>query len=204
MIIVCMVAAVSCTQQNNSKLSPPDAPVPPTPPASASPVVASGGVATPEPGDTSAPEFEGTIRVSEKRKSSSPPVLLKAVRTGKHASFDRVVFEFEGSTIPGYRVEYVNKPVACGSGDAVEVAGQGFLVVQIMPADAHTEAGVPTIQDRQQKPNLEVLKELKLICDFEGEVSWVLGLSSRNPYRVLELSNPARLVIDVAHARERE
>jgi hypothetical protein len=43
------------------------------------------------------------------------------------------------------------------------------------------------------------VKEIELSCDFEGEVSWVLGLSARKPYRVHELSDPARLVIDIQH-----
>jgi hypothetical protein len=44
-----------------------------------------------------------------------------------------------------------------------------------------------------------VLKELKLICDFEGQVEWLLGLAARNGYRVLELTEPPRLVVDVRH-----
>jgi hypothetical protein len=73
------------------------------------------------------------------------------------------------------------------------------LIVRLQPANAHTEAGVATVQNRQQNPSLPILKELKLICDFEADVQWILGLSSPNRYRVLELTNPARLVVDVAH-----
>jgi hypothetical protein len=36
-----------------------------------------------------------------------------------------------------------------------------------------------------------------LTCDFEAKVSFVLGLNSKKPYRVVELQNPTRLIIDV-------
>jgi hypothetical protein len=38
-----------------------------------------------------------------------------------------------------------------------------------------------------------------LTCDFEGKVVFVLGLVSKKPYRVVELQNPTRLVVDVKH-----
>ncbi|MBA4159064.1 MAG: hypothetical protein H0X65_16535, partial [Gemmatimonadetes bacterium] len=44
-----------------------------------------------------------------------------------------------------------------------------------------------------------VLKQLTLICDFEAQVEWVLGVSSPNRFRVIELHEPARLVVDVRH-----
>lgn len=160
----------------------------------------SGGLASPEPGETLQREFEGTTAV-EKRRLSQPPALLKEVRTGRHASYDRVVFEFEGRAVPGYRIEYVDKPVSCGAGDIVRVAGKRFLVVQIMPANAHNESGASTIANREQSPNLAMLKGLKLICDFEADVSWALGVNEKSGYRVLELINPVRLVVDVAHEK---
>ena len=43
----------------------------------------------------------------------------------------------------------------------------------------------------------KLVKELKLVCDFEGEVAWVLGIAAVAPYRVSELARPARLVLDV-------
>jgi hypothetical protein len=81
------------------------------------------------------------------------------------------------------------------------VAGDGWLLVRTTPANAHTEAGQPTIRERERNLDLPNLKEIELICDFEAEVSWVLGLASPNRFRVLELSNPSRLVVDVKQHR---
>jgi len=43
------------------------------------------------------------------------------------------------------------------------------------------------------------VKELISTCDFEAEVEWVAGVASPNRYRVLELRNPTRLVVDIKH-----
>lgn len=203
LLSACCIAALSCNRYEKSDSVPPSAPTPhPTASGSASPdhQDVAGGLALVEPGDTSPAKFEGTASIVEKKTPGLQPVVLKAVRTGKHESFDRVVFEFAGNVIPGYHVEYIDKPVRdCGAGEVVPLAGEGFLLVKLQPAQAHTEAGVATIQNRQQTPGLPIIKELKLICDFEADVQWVFGLSSPNRYRILELSNPARLVIDIAH-----
>jgi hypothetical protein len=150
--------------------------------------------------ESSAPaqEFKGTAGSTEKKRELGGVAILREVRSASHSGFDRVVFVFEGDSLPGHRVEYVDRPVRqCGSGRAVRVAGDGWLLIRLEPAQAHTEEGEPTVKQRERRLNYSNLKELKLICDFEAQVEWVLGLNSPNRYRVLELRNPARLVLDV-------
>ena len=78
--------------------------------------------------------------------------------------------------------------------------GKAVLLIQMLPANAHTETGqVTTYPERERVLNLPVMKELKLICDFEADVQWILGVASPKRYRVMELSNPARLVVDLKH-----
>jgi hypothetical protein len=126
-------------------------------------------------------------------------VVLREVRAAGHQEFDRVVFEFEGVEVPGYRVAYVDAAIQCGSGEAVELAGEALLEVQLTPAQAHTEAGRPTVRNRERRLDLPALKEIESTCDFEADVTWVLGLGSRKAFRVLALTNPARLVLDIRH-----
>jgi hypothetical protein len=103
--------------------------------------------------------------------------------------------------VPGYRVEYTTKPVQrCGSGDPVAVAGTAHLIVRFEPAQAHDEHGSLTPAERHRTPGLPAIRELTLICDFEGQVAWVLGIAAPSEYRVSELTGPARLVLDVRHA----
>ncbi|QRK12035.1 hypothetical protein JQX13_19510 [Archangium violaceum] len=195
----------------------PAAPVDPTATADAGTPVDAGGTAAPHPApetqtppssptpDTQAagPEDpknrEWTAGLVDIPRSGMMPVTLLEVREGRNEGFDRVVFQFQGDQLPGYHLEYIDKPVTkCGSGNPTEVAGQGWLEVRIMPAQAHVDGKV-TVASRERMPKLPVIEEMELTCDFEGEVTWVLGVKHPNKYRVMELREPTRLVVDVRH-----
>lgn len=154
---------------------------------------------TPEPED--ATERGGwTAGIVEVQRPSVEVATLTAVRSAAQEGFDRVVMEFIEGTPPGYRVEYIDEPVRdCGSGSAVPLAGEGWLEVRLEPARAHDDEGAPTIAEGRLAPGLPVVRELARTCDFEAVVTWVIGASGPNPYRVLELGGPPRLVIDVRH-----
>ena len=125
---------------------------------------------------------------------------LRGIRAARNEGFDRVVFEFGGSEVPGYLLEYVDQPVRqCGSGNPITIAGDGWLQLRLTPARAHTDAGSPTIANRERSLDLPIIRELEIGCDFEGHVEWVIGTSSPNEYRVFDLTDPARLVIDIRH-----
>jgi len=155
------------------------------------------GDAAPPAARAPAGSGEWTAGVTEVKRGGGST--LRAVRAARNEGWDRVVFQFDGAAVPGYRVGYVDRAEHCGSGDPVQVAGQGRLEVRITPAQAHTEAGQPTMAERQTRLALPVLREMKQTCDFEADVTWVLGVASPNRFRVSELTNPARLVVDVQH-----
>jgi hypothetical protein len=145
-------------------------------------------------------DFAGTAGIIDKKNEIKAAALLQAVRSAQHGNYDRVVFEFEGAELPSYHIEYIDRPVrACGSGDVVPLPGDGWLEIRFTPANAHTEEGKPTVEKREYSPNHKIIKEMKSTCDFEAEVTWVLGVSSPNHYRVLELKNPTRLAVDIKH-----
>ena len=156
-----------------------------------------------EAGTGSPADFQGTAgNTLKENPAATGAVMLSEVRSAAHPNYDRVVFEFEGAELPSYKIEYIDKPVrACGSGNVVPFQGDAWLSVLFTGANAHTEAGEPTIKDRMRSPNITIVKDLKLICDFEAEVEWVMGAASPNKYRVLELKNPTRLVVDIKHNR---
>ena len=142
---------------------------------------------------------EWTAATVKLERASLKPVTLRSVREGKNEGFDRVVFEFAGTQVPGYQVEYVDKPVVqCGSGNPIPSRARAGSEVRLTPAQAH-EGGKVTVAERERKPALPVIQELKLTCDFEGEVTWVLGNTGPSKYRVMELREPTRLVVDVQH-----
>lgn len=139
-----------------------------------------------------------TAGIVERPAVSSGVVLLTSVETGRHEGFDRVVFGFADGRLPGHHLEYVDRPVRrCGSGEPVPLPGDGWLEVRLLDARAHTEEGEATVARGGPTPDLGLVRELALICDFEGRVTWVLAVASPNRYRVLQLREPARLVVDV-------
>jgi len=141
-----------------------------------------------------------TIRaVSVDREVQAVATAIDA-RLALNHGFDRLVLEFEGDEIPSYRVEYVDGPIRqCGSGDPVSLAGNAFLIVRLQPARAHDSEGRAAIAERESTPGLPVILESRIICDFEAHLDWALGVTGRNAIRVMELMDPARLVVDVRH-----
>ncbi|HET6361881.1 MAG TPA: hypothetical protein VFH11_07460 [Gemmatimonadota bacterium] len=126
---------------------------------------------------------------------------LVSVRAARHEGFDRVVWELQGD-IPGIHVEYVDDPVrSCGSGEPVPLPGDAWLEVRLTPANAHTEAGRPTIAERHRATDLPVVVEIVQTCDFEAVVTWVLAVRSPEPFRLARFGDPSRIVVDVRHRR---
>lgn len=190
--LLLVLALAACTPSPDPPE--PTAPPPPGSPPS-TPSVDTASVPTTEP-NTSDAEWTAGTTAAERSPSQA---VLHSVRSAAHEGFDRTVFEFEGG-VPGYHIEYIDEPVRqCGSGKPVPLSGEGWLEVRLSPTRAHTEAGAATIAERSRSPELPVLLALTQTCDFEGIVTWVLGLDAPNRYRVSELSDPARLVVDVQH-----
>lgn len=140
--------------------------------------------------------WTGGVTAEERTPSGSATV--SAVRIAAHEGYDRIVVELDGSAIPGYRIERLAGPaIRCGSGFVVEMEGEDLIQLTLEPAQAHTEAGEPTLVEREWAVGLPVIAEVVLTCDFEGQVVFVAGVAEGSRYRVLELSDPARLVLDV-------
>jgi hypothetical protein len=108
-----------------------------------------------------------------------------------------VVLEFLGSSVPGYRVEYVEDAQHCGSGEGIRAAGSGMLAITLRGTQAHDERGQATVSPRERRLQMPVIKEYEFSCDFEGVTQVVLGVAAANRYRVTELQNPTRLIVDV-------
>ena len=125
---------------------------------------------------------------------------LRAVRIGRHDGFDRIVFEFDSDGLPQWHVDYIDAPaIHCGSGQDVAVEGAALLQVRFNGANAHTEAGEPTSGPARRTAHMPSVREVVRTCDFEAEVTWVVGVAGERSYRPRVLTDPARLVVDVSH-----
>lgn len=176
--------------------SPPAAPAPPesaAPPDTAEPPAD-------VPAAPVAPADTGWTVGSLRAPAPAGVATLRAVRAARNDGFDRIVFDFGAGPLPGYRIEYVDRPQhECGSGNEVRLAGDAWLQLDMEPARAHDDQGRATVAERASRPNLNNLIEMRSICDFEAHLSWVMGVRMPGRFRVLRLREPHRLVVDVRH-----
>jgi hypothetical protein len=155
-------------------------------------LVAVGGGASPAAASTTFGTAPTTV--ADTNASGARPQLLQ-VSVGHHAAYDRVVFRFSGHA-PGYTVRYVPKVLEDPSGNPVSLRGSAFLSVT-MHSVASGQSGQPAAPQGRQRPLFPELREIAGAGDFEGYVSFGLGLKAKTGYRAFVLTNPDRLVVDV-------
>jgi hypothetical protein len=135
-------------------------------------------------------------------KSSPPGAGLQAemyrLTIGCHPTYDRFVLRFRFAT-PGYEVRYVNKITQDPSGLPVTLLGNARLLVTVRQARAHTEDGTRSFGPAVLTPRCPNLRQMKKVGDFEGVLSFGLGLNHKDGFRVFRLTNPTRIVVDVGH-----
>ena len=141
--------------------------------------------------------------VSRDQAPSSENTYVKTVRVAKQKDFDRLVFEFEGS-FPHYRIEYLKSRFYDSEGGRrrIRTPGKSFLLITFLqvPADdkqvgfSEGKAFIP--KENLRLPSLWSIDDREL---FEGTYDFLAGVSARKDFRVTELRNPSRLVIDFKH-----
>ena len=134
-------------------------------------------------------------------------LLLTDVRVAGQGCFDRVVLEFrpqqgtEGT--PGYKVEYRNPPFSeDASGKPVTVKGNAFIAVRVEPAagaDLSHNGEATYTGPASVRPPAGVLhvQEVRRTGDFEGVITWIIGLDTRRPFRTSVLLAPIRLLVEI-------
>ena len=157
---------------------------------------------TAQPVDTTSVDtLEWTTEPKDVDRSIPQIAVVDELRTGRHQGYDRFVVEFQNDVIPGYQVSYLNEdPFECGSGEPVNMAGDAVLEIRLEPARGHNEQGQSTVDHAERQFDLPILQEAEVSCDFEGMFTALLGLQERVQFRVSELQEPARLVVDLKHA----
>jgi hypothetical protein len=125
------------------------------------------------------------------------PALLHSAAVGCHASYDRFVVQADFNA-PGYDVRYVSRIVADPSGRPVSLLGAKRIRVTFKLAGGHDNRGTNYLPSTLT-PLCPNLLQVKRTGDFEGVVSFGLGLRRMTGFRVFRLQNPRRVVVDVAH-----
>jgi hypothetical protein len=121
---------------------------------------------------------------------------VTAVRLSEQADYDRFVLQFDGA-VPTYTVKRQPTPTFAmsPSGQRITLSGTAGVLVSVHSAyESNTYAGPTDISHAE----FIVAKEARLTQDFEGVVSWGIGLDHPVCMRTFTLAGPARLVVDFA------
>jgi hypothetical protein len=178
--------------------------------SSSHPAGTSGAAGSPAPASSSAtPQTADTLSPAS-QQAAGPPVAsgacrqpgtyLTAVRTGQHAGYDRVVFQFSGG-LSAVTAEWAEAVYADPKGTKISLPGRSYLHVVFRgatgycPQPAHRTWTGPSVLT----PHHPQLLAVKAAGDFEGYLSFGLGLAAQGPYHVSSLTGPDRVVIDVSH-----
>jgi hypothetical protein len=155
------------------------------------PRIAPAPVTPPTPPGTNLPDFACADASGGKTGVAN----TITARVGEQQAYDRFVLQFD-SIVPTYSVKRQAKPVfpLGASGQTVTLSGAAGVLVTV-----HSATGATTFTGStdQLHPEFQVLKEARQTQDFEGYVSWGLGLSKPVCMRAFVLDDPARLVVDL-------
>lgn len=158
----------------------------------------SGFAANPAQSD---PGLSGASTADVHADPSGDMAHLAAVRLAGRDGFDRLVLEFT-DRVPGYTVGYRPLPARQdASGFEIPLPGAtALLQVSMTPATAEGWAGGPQTYFGPSALSADTasVTEAKSAGDFEAVLTWVAGVRAEQPFRVLVLDNPPRLVVDVA------
>lgn len=156
---------------------------------------------------TAAPcTFSGSTDAA-KGGGDAPTRLLTDVRVGVHECFERVTFELKPR--PGdsdgpvaWKAAYEPGPITeDGSGRPVTVKGTAYLVVTMSAAgaDLSQEAAPATYTGPASlvAAGATRIQQVRRTGDFEGVLTWVIGVDRQRPFRVTTESGPARVIVDV-------
>ncbi len=161
------------------------------------------GLARPAPQASSSPRASATTTSSLANWACQQPgSYLTAIGVGEHAGSDRVVFRFSGG-LPAYGVGRAAVVYQDPKGTTVPLAGQSYLRVVFRGTSAvcgqplrRTYTGPPVLT-----PYYPELLTVSAAGDFEGYLSFGVGLAARGSYHVFTLTGPDRVVIDVSHVQ---
>ncbi|MFI6170174.1 hypothetical protein ACIBCN_25560 [Nocardia sp. NPDC051052] len=148
-----------------------------------------------------APSVPGDATTKRGTASGDAGLTVTNIRIGHQPGFDRVVYDLGGKGTPGWIVQYADRAVQDGSGKPIDVAGTSILEVQILGSAYPFDSAVPAYAgpDPATDPSAPAIAGVYRTTVFEGTTQSFIGVHADRPgFTVTTLTNPTRLVIDVA------
>jgi hypothetical protein len=152
------------------------------------------------------PPAEVTPTPTDNEEEGLPGATCRMVDGGNPANFpdfvevevessdgvDAITFRFEPqpdapAKPPAHFVYFTEQLITEGEGRPVDVEGEAFVVVsfQAVGVDLSGETPVEVYTGPERfDPGFPTLREAAMLGDFEGQVSWGLGLSDKACYRI--------------------
>jgi hypothetical protein len=119
---------------------------------------------------------------------------LTGIRIASHEAdgYDRIVFDFSGG-IPSYTLSRLDSSTFVRDASGQQVNLDGSAGIRIVFHDTDLAPGISS----DVKPALRSVREVEQIGNYERVVSYGVGVSTSQCIRVMELSSPSRLVVDI-------
>lgn len=171
------------------------------PSAATSPSPEASPVPTPSPTESSSP-LPAFACASVSAGDATSRADVTGVRVGTASGYDRYdrfVIEFDGP-VPAFTVSSQDSSAFMqdATGAMLQLQGSSGVKVVVRGASGTDLSGKQTFAGPTDlKPGGPVLKEARQTGDFERVFSWGLGLSQPACLRVLTLTGPDRLVVDI-------
>src|SRR5439155_4652004 len=120
---------------------------------------------------------------------------VTGIRIGRLDGYDRLVIAFSSGTtaVPPYDLTRQNSSTFVRDASGQPVTLEGSAGIRAVLRNSDIASGVAS----DLKPRLPQIREIANIGNFERVVSYGVGLKTAACFRVLELTGPTRLVIDV-------
>jgi hypothetical protein len=182
-IVVLAFAVAGCGSgsSDNEAASPTTTSTSPTTTATSPPSMQTVPDCMPSPSASTSPQKSS----NENRET----MYLTTVTPGADKCTAKVVFEFEEQAPgPGFEVSYQPADTAKiedGSGNQIDIDGDAFLVVKLNPAmtaKIDGEQVTKTYTGPRRLPGTDPITEVVKTGDFEGVVTWVIGLDSKRSF----------------------
>lgn len=145
-------------------------------------------------------------KVSSREKDDEILPVSYKMRVSKNKGFDRIVFEFAEREVPEYAVYYTKPPVTLDANhlenpakpaqdEIIQINGKAFILITFALSFEVTKTGAKFPAEQF----FPVLQDFQPVDWFENSFTFAAGLKAKKAFRVQELSNPARLVVDFKH-----
>lgn len=160
------------------------------------------------PDQTSPVNASTTVPLAEtniERKTRRPDpdataIALTSFAVSRAGNHDQAVLTFAGAAVPGWSVQYVDAPVRNGTGEALQLPGQSWLEVLVLetPGPFTNPAGYtgPPVVFDNDTPQINTIQ---FAAQAAGITQLFVNINGARPnFSVSALTNPTRIVIDVA------